>query len=96
MRTRDVVILASWITAIVISAVIIMKGGATYLNIGIALLLFLMSSGISFAVGYSLHDTEELKLSKELSSLTSKLEEIEKKVNSIEEKVEKVEKFLEE
>lgn len=96
MRTRDVVILASWIIAIIISTVIILKGGATYANIGIALFLFFMASGISFAVGYSLHDTEELKLSKELSSLTSKLEEIEKKVNSIEEKVEKVEKFLEE
>ncbi len=96
MRTRDVVILASWVAAIVISAVIIIKGGVTYPNIGIALLLFLMASGISFAVGYSLYDTEELKLSRELSALTSKLEEIEKKINSIEEKVEKIEKFLEE
>ncbi|ALM75387.1 hypothetical protein [Thermococcus barophilus] len=96
MRTRDVVILASWLAAIVISAVIIIKGGATYANIGIALLLFFMASGISFAVGYSLYDTEELKLSRELSSLNSKLREIEKKISSIEGKVEKVEKFLEE
>jgi len=96
MRTRDVVILASWIAATVISAAIILKGGTSYLNLGIAALLFLMATGISFSVGYSLHDREELKLSKELSSLSSKLEEIEKKINSIEEKTEKIEKFLEE
>lgn len=96
MRTRDVVILASWMAAAVISTAIIMKGGATYLNIGIALLLFLMASGMSFSVGYSLHDVEELKLSEELSSLASKLEKIEKTVSSLEEKVEKMEKFLEE
>ncbi|KPU63465.1 hypothetical protein EP1X_03760 [Thermococcus sp. EP1] len=96
MRTRDVVILASWITAVVISTVIILKGGVTYTNLGIALFLVFMAGGISFAVGYSLHDTEELKLSKEISSLTLKLEEIEKKINSVEEKVKKIERFLEE
>ncbi|USG99546.1 hypothetical protein K1720_08515 [Thermococcus argininiproducens] len=96
MRTKDVVILASWLAATVISAVIILKGGTSYLNLGIALLLYLMAIGASFSVGYSLYDREELKLSSEISSLNSRLEEIERKINSIEEKVEKVQKFLEE
>lgn len=96
MRTRDVVILASWLAATVISAAIILKGGTSYLNLGIAVLLFLMAAGISFSIGYSLHDQEELKLSKELSSLSSKFEEIEKTVKTIEERVGKIEIFLEE
>lgn len=96
MRTRNVVILASWVTAAVISTSIIWKGGATYPNIGIALFLFFAAGGISFAMGYSLHDTEELKTSRELSLLASKLEEIGERLHRIEGKVEKIEKFLEE
>ncbi|EHR79366.1 hypothetical protein OCC_07701 [Thermococcus litoralis DSM 5473] len=96
MRTRDVIILASWLAAIVLSTVIILKGGANYSNIGIAIVLFLMAAGISYSVGYSLHDREEIKTANEISRLVSKLEGIEKRLETIEGKVEKVERFLEE
>jgi len=82
--------------AVIISTVIIVIGGATYLNIGIALLLLIMAGGISFTVGYSLENHEELRLLRMISSLNSKLEEIKEKINIIDEKISKIEKLLEE
>ncbi|AHF81295.1 hypothetical protein [Thermococcus paralvinellae] len=96
MKSKNVVLAGSWLATTLISVVVLWKGGTTIWNYVFVGILLFMATGLSFSIGYTLEDKEEIKVARELSSISSKIEKIEAKIEKIEEAVEEIRRVLEE
>jgi len=90
MESRGLIVLATWISLSIISAVFIWIGGVSLGNYIFVGLLIFLALGVTFAVGFGLEPEKkpEIELLNEIKNIRSKLDELTKEVEEIKKAIE--------